>query len=294
MMVTVRLLLATALLLQPVRGGCGNRSASAGGTCYSCTSDYGCAWCQQGTLIGTCTSTWNADETRPSPQTDCTKWSFQPTECPAVSCASLRTCMSCLSSPISFQNGQYTGCGWCNSTQLCSAGTWLGSSTGACGGSNWTFGTGRCSCFKGCDNCTQNNCGWCETTGTCMQGASFAGSMGPILPSVDYTVMDPTLAKAQEAVWNQTRTHHKWESFRNGPGYHNIEQTLCPDWHWSSCPCEYYMTCERCLLKGSCSWCIPRPEATKGQGVCLRMVDAVRQCSRDSNLDWGCTDLQFF
>ena len=67
------------------------------------------------------------------------------------------------------------GCGWCYYENKCMAGT-LGESSpivmevGAdgitpespppCKGEgNWSFGGGRCDCYKKCDACTENDCG---------------------------------------------------------------------------------------------------------------------------------------
>jgi hypothetical protein len=219
--------------------------------------------------------------------------------CPQRDCASLRTCTACLAAPIEYDTNdeEYSGCGWCTAPHepepKCMRGNPVESSLiipptipgqdppeplpQCMGEGNWTFGGGRCDCYKKCDDCTENDCGWCDSTKTCLAGSPHAGFRGPAPLPADLSIKDPSSKSLADRRRELDAARHRWHNFRNGPGvradaplYVNREQELCSDWHWRSCPCQQYESCSRCLLKGSCSWCIDYPDAKGSNGRYLQ------------------------
>jgi len=275
--------------------GCAERTS-----CYECMSDYGCAWCSSGSAAGSkgrCHSSWEATASAPA-QTEsvCNLWHFaDAATCPYKPCKDLTSCIQCLSAPMEFVDFEgYSGCGWCSFSNKCMKGNLKSSQIiivdellspaesapelSCMGKGNWTFGAGRCGCYGQCDECTESDCGWCETSKQCLKPSPHAGVKGPAPRGKDLSVTQTSTKDYFDTQLDREATRHRWHNFRNGPGpkessppYFNDELALCPDWHWRSCPCAYYTTCSRCILKGSCSWCLDYPDATGSNGRCVRL-----------------------
>jgi len=264
-------------------------------------------------------SVWETTDSKPSDEeSTCTLWAFaDAARCPRVECESLRTCTACLAAPIEYDDfeEEYAGCGWCTAPHepepKCMTGTPVMSNKiilptepdeeppepppQCMGEGNWTMGSGRCDCYKKCDECTENDCGWCDSSKTCLEGTPHAGLRGAAPLPPDLKIKNPMLKQLAERRRELDAVRHRWHNFRNGPGvtddaqlYVNRELEICSDWHWRSCPCQQYDSCERCLLKGSCSWCIDYPDAKGPNGRCNNVVDSMRDCPAHFLLDWGC------
>ena len=128
-----------------------------------------------------------------------------------------------------------------------------------------------------------------------MKGTPHAGLRGPAPLPVDFTVTNPTVKEIGDRRRELDAVKHRWHNFRNGPGvkassppYVNKELEICPDWYWRSCPCQQYETCDRCLLKGSCSWCIDYPDAKGTNGRCDTVIAGERDCPAHFLHNWGC------
>jgi hypothetical protein len=161
------------------------------------------------------------------------EWDYM--DCPATttggrdSCSSHTDCESCLTAD---------GCGFCDATNTCMAGDYLGPSTGSCDWMDWDYmgcggtddgtgGTAACGSAYDCASCIEiDGCGWCDASSTCMSG----GFTGPDSGACDW--MD----------WDYVDCEATDDGGGDDPG---VEPAYCGGAY----------DCATCLEIDGCGWC---------------------------------------
>lgn len=136
-------------------------------TCGVCTVTDGCGYC------ASTTSCVPGSAVGPTSGT-CSSWVWLQPACdaPPPACSGA-TCDACTLS---------SGCGWCETSGTCAAGSSSGPGVGTCARWNWL--PSECaapsSCAAaGCDSCTAlPGCGWCASSGACVLGSGAGPSSG--------------------------------------------------------------------------------------------------------------------
>ena len=198
-------------------------SCSKASTCGECTAISGCGFCDSemggvehlcvaghflGPNQGACKKWIWAQHTCPVSQTSSTSTSTGtssktiakdphapvvtvtskapskavPKKVAPVDCTALDTCTDC---------ARHSACGWCSSTNQCSAGSYTGSDTDStCPASSWVWSTSSCvapppsaelvcASQTSCSSCANvRGCGWCASTNACQWGDFRAPSTG--------------------------------------------------------------------------------------------------------------------
>lgn len=128
-----------------------------------------------------------------------------------------------------------TGCGYCEATNLCLAGSSSGPYRSSCPAASWSYSASTCywdACSEystSCSTCStadpELNCGWCEDSHACMTGSQTGPSS------------TTSLCSAQ-------------------------------GWSWESCgpaaECGMQASCTSCMNVDSCGWCAATETCTLG------------------------------
>lgn len=182
-------------------------------------------------------------------------------------CAEHSDCHACVDA---------SGCGWCDATDTCYAGTLMGPSGGVeCGDWDWFSlacdNTDVCSTSTDCASCVARaTCGWCLSSEECMTGEAGGPTDGSCEtwqwtsrdcgsdPCGEETVCRECVARSGCGWCDSTDSCHVGGMF--GP-----DEGECDDWDTVSWTCDntdvcsVHETCEDCTADADCGWC----EATR-------------------------------
>lgn len=193
----------------------------------------------------------------------CETWQWTPLDCGVDPCGEESACSDCV---------DRSGCGWCDSSDDCHAGSFLGPREGSCDDWDWVSwtcdNTDVCSAHTRCEACAGDaGCGWCASDRTCQTGTGSGPEEGACgdwrfdVPSCSES--DPcTVASDCEDCTGRGSCGWCGDSGSCHTGSSTGPSSgACSDWNWvrsecsSAADCESVATCSACIDADGCGFC---------------------------------------